>query len=245
MEILVVFAEVARHREEHGTGPAGAQMRERAAHVVGNEFGAIDFPDPLRHRLEGLCDVVVRMTFGSRAHALGDHEQRRGILPGLRDGPVGHLYAGGVQVGHHGADADPAAASHPRVGIGHCHRKSLLAHHEKLHVLFPEGVVDVARGKAAHPRDAFGFQDACNAVGRLDLHCHLLQGGRYTPASIDRSPAGRRDTPPGTGLRADAIRRLQWQRIGQHSHNPTSIAEAAWHSSQRTKTSRPDGKSVR
>ena len=43
---------------------------------------------PLRHRLERLGNVVVRVLAGALRHALGDDQQRRRILPGLGD-PAG------------------------------------------------------------------------------------------------------------------------------------------------------------
>ena len=173
---LVVLSEVARDEQQHRTGPARSEVGEGAAHVVGDELGAVDLPHPLGDGLERLADVVVRVPCGARADALGNHQQRRRVFPGLGDRAVRHLDARGVEAGHDRAHTDLLAARHARKAVGHGDREALLAHHEDRHALFAERVVHGTRGIAAHPGNALGLEGSCEAVDRLDLHASSSWG---------------------------------------------------------------------
>jgi hypothetical protein len=174
MLVGVVLAEVARNDEQDRARPARSEMGEGPAHVVRDQLGAVDLAHPLGDGLERLGHVVMGVAGAPLAHALGDDEDRRRILPRLTDGAVGHLDPGGVQIGHDGAHADLLAARDARVRVGDRHRESLLAHHQDRHALFAEGVVDVVGGVAAHPRNTLGLERAREAVRRFDFHRSLL-----------------------------------------------------------------------
>ena len=66
MLVLVVLAQIARDQQQHRAGPPGAQVREGAAHVLGDEVGAVDLAHPLGDRLERLGHVEVGVAARAR-----------------------------------------------------------------------------------------------------------------------------------------------------------------------------------
>jgi hypothetical protein len=190
---LVVLAEVAGDDEEHRPGSAGPEMGEGAPRVVRHEIGAVHLAHPLGDGLESLRHVVMGVAAGADADALGDDEQRGGVLPRLGDGAIGHLDARRVEVGHHRADPDLLAVGHPRDAVGHRHREALLPHHEDGDALFAQRIVHVVGGIAAHPRNPLGLEDPREAIGRLDLHRTLLP---WDTADTPKSPGRIIPHPP-------------------------------------------------
>jgi hypothetical protein len=107
----------------------------------------------------------------------------------LADGPECHLNAGGVEIGHDGADADLVAIGDARKGIRDRDREPLLAHHLDRHALFAERVVHVIGRVTGHPRDSLGLERPHETVRRLDLH-------RLLPASFDPAAISALSSPP-------------------------------------------------
>ena len=103
---LVVCGRGVGNSQDHRARPAAAQHREGAAHQLGRALGLVEIAEPLRHGLHRRCDIVLAVARGAGRHAIGDAQNRRAILKGLRHPGIGVLHAGGIDAALEGAHPD-------------------------------------------------------------------------------------------------------------------------------------------
>ena len=104
---LVICSRGIGNCEDHRARSAAAQHGEGAAHELRRALGLVEIAEPLRHGLHSRCDIVLAVARAAGRHAIGDAQNGRAILIGLRHPGVGILHAGGVDAALEGAHADP------------------------------------------------------------------------------------------------------------------------------------------
>src|SRR5258707_706006 len=104
---LVVCGRGIGNGQDHRARSAAAQHGEGAAHQLRRALGLVEIAEPLRHGLHGRCDIVLAVARAAGRHAIGDAQNRRAILIGLRHPGVGVLHAGGIDAPLEGAHPDP------------------------------------------------------------------------------------------------------------------------------------------
>ncbi len=104
---LVVCGRGIGNSQDHRARSAAAQHGEGAAHELRRALGLVEIAEPLRHGLHGRCDIVLAVARAAGRHAIGDAQNGRAILIGLRHPGVGVLHAGGIDAPLEGAHPDP------------------------------------------------------------------------------------------------------------------------------------------
>ncbi len=95
--------------QDHRARPAAPQHGEGAAHQLRRALGLVEIAEPLRHGLHGGRDIVLAVARSAGRHAVGDAQNGRPVLKGLRHPGIGVLHAGGVDAALEGAHPDPRA----------------------------------------------------------------------------------------------------------------------------------------